>query len=477
MLTLHFCMLVRKAQAIRAYAHATIEHFIKAAMSALKNTLIKHVLRVLTHPRVRQWQRKRASALRRMKGAPAQVHYFHQADDPYSHLCVQLLERLGHRYDVDLLAHLVSAPEDSAAPDRERLGHWSLRDAGLLANAHGLDAPTSQPAGVAAAAAEAAFAASLQAGRFMVDAAAISRRLWQGSTDKTPAPEQEAADMQAQDRPPGHAQADVQAVKAQGTALRKQLGHYLGATFFYGGEWYWGIDRLHYLEQRLRDEGLCREPQSDLLVPVRDIALSAAPAVNRGRKPVTQLHYFCSFRSPYTYIALPRVRQLAEHYGAHLEIRFVLPMVMRGLAVPREKSLYIVADVAREAQRVGMRYGFLVDPVGKPVERGYAVLHQAIKIDRGLPFAQSFLQGVWADGIDAGTASGLYAIAARAGLDKVFVDKALAQDKWRAVAASNRLELLDMDLWGVPSFRVNDGPGYWGQDRLWMVEQDLIALP
>jgi len=93
-----------------------------------------------------------------------------------------------------------------------------------------------------------------------------------------------------------------------------------------------------------------------------------------------------------------------------------------------------------------------------------------------LPLAQSFLQGVWADGIDAGTDSGLYAIATRAGLDKAFVDQALVDDSWRAVAASNRLELLDMDLWGVPSFRVNDLPGYWGQDRLWMVEQDLMAL-
>jgi 2-hydroxychromene-2-carboxylate isomerase len=38
------------------------------------------------------------------------------------------------------------------------------------------------------------------------------------------------------------------------------------------------------------------------------------------------------------------------------------------------------------------------------------------------------------------------------------------------------LELLDMDLWGVPSFRVNNLPGFWGQDRLWMLEQDLVAL-
>ena len=432
-------------------------------MSALKNIVIKHVVRILTHPATRQWQRTRAGVLRRIKGASAQVHYFHQADDPYSHLCVQLLERLGQRYDVDLLPHLVSPPEDSAAPDRERLGHWSLRDATLLAQAHGLEPPVASPDAAAVASAESSLAASLQAGRFVVDAAAISWRLW-------------SAQPQPEDPMRGHAPVDAQAAKTAGTVLRKQLGHYLGATFFYGGEWYWGIDRLHYLEQRLRDEGLCREPASALLVAARDIALPGAPALHTSPKPPAQLHYFCSFRSPYTYIALPRVRQLAEHYGAQLQIRFVLPMVMRGLPVPREKSMYIVADVAREAQRVGMRYGYLVDPVGKPVERGYAVLHQAMKAGAGLQLAQSFLQGVWADGIDAGTDSGLYAIAARAGLDKNFVDKALSDESWREAAAANRLELLDMDLWGVPSFRVNDLPGYWGQDRLWMVEQDLIAL-
>ena len=460
--TLQFCMLALRQFVPAIRVQAALQPS-KDPMSALKNIAIKHVVRILTHPATRQWQRTRASLVRRIKGAAAQVHYFHQADDPYSHLCVQLLERLGHGYDVDLLPHLVSAPEDSAAPDRERLGHWSLRDATLLAQAHGLEAPVASPDAAAVASAESSLAASLQAGRFVVDAAAISWRLW-------------SAQPQPEGQVQGPSQADAQAAKAAGTALRKQLGHYLGATFFYGGEWYWGIDRLHYLEQRLRDEGLCREPARALLVPVRDIALAGAPALHVGRKPSAQLHYFCSFRSPYTYIALPRVRQLAEHYGAQLQIRFVLPMVMRGLAVPREKGMYIVADVAREAQRVGMSYGFLVDPVGKPVERGYAVLHQAMKVGSGLQLAQSFLQGVWADGIDAGTDSGLYAIAERAGLDKVFVDKALTDDSWRAAAAANRLELLDMDLWGVPSFRVNNLPGFWGQDRLWMLEQDLVAL-
>ena len=50
-----------------------------------------------------------------------------------------------------------------------------------------------------------------------------------------------------------------------------------------------------------------------------------------------------------------------------------------------------------------------------------------------------------------------------------------SDDSWRAPAEVNRQELFSMGLWGAPSLRVNDGPGYWGQDRLWLIERDLIA--
>jgi 2-hydroxychromene-2-carboxylate isomerase len=148
-------------------------------------------------------------------------------------------------------------------------------------------------------------------------------------------------------------------------------------------------------------------------------------------------------------------------------------MVMRGLPVPVEKRLYIVSDVAREAQRLGLPFGNAVDPVGKPVERGYALLHRAMEAGKGVEFAASFLQGVWADGVDAGTDAGLNTIAARAGFDAAWVQQSLRNTEWQAVAAANREELLALDLWGVPSFRVNDLAGHWGQDRLWVIEQEL----
>jgi 2-hydroxychromene-2-carboxylate isomerase len=116
-----------------------------------------------------------------------------------------------------------------------------------------------------------------------------------------------------------------------------------------------------------------------------------------------------------------------------------------------------------------------VDPLGEPAERGLALLQHAIQLGKGAEFAQSFLQGVFAEGIYAGNEAGLLLIAQRAGIGPTQMREALADPSWRDSVEANRQELLGLGLWGVPSFRVNDKPALWGNDRLWMVEQDLIS--
>ena len=37
-----------------------------------------------------------------------------------------------------------------------------------------------------------------------------------------------------------------------------ELGHYNSATLHYAGEWYWGVDRLPYLVDRLEELGARR---------------------------------------------------------------------------------------------------------------------------------------------------------------------------------------------------------------------------
>ena len=147
-------------------------------------------------------------------------------------------------------------------------------------------------------------------------------------------------------------------------------------------------------------------------------------------------------------------------------------MVMRGLPVPRMKGRYITLDTAREARRLGIPFGKIADPVGKPVERGYAILPWARGQGRGFEFAHAFLAGVWSQGVDAGSDSGLKQIVEAAGLDWASARAQLDSDAWRAEAEANRAEMMKLGVWGVPSFRVGDVIT-WGQDRLWLVEEEL----
>jgi 2-hydroxychromene-2-carboxylate isomerase len=364
---------------------------------------------------LRDLRRSAAARQRKRKGAAPTVLYFHDPDDAYSQLTLQVLDRLTTRYAIEIKTHLVPPPIAAAAPEPERLIEWSIRDAALLAKTYGLK------------------------------------------------PKAPAALIKALPK------TDAETLAANGT-LREKLGHYLGATFYFEGEWYWGLDRLHYLEARLSGQGLDRL-RGAATFPPREIVLDGPKHATSPRV----LHAFISFRSPYSYICLPRAKQLAEHYGAELRIRFVMPMVMRGLPVPRAKSWYITTDTKREAERVGLRFGTIVDPVGLGVERGLAVLNHAIKAGKGYEFALSFTQGAFADGIDATDDQGLLKMAKRAGLSADLVKAALADEGWRKVAEDNRSEMFANGLWGVPSFRVDNGPAHWGQDRLWAIEQELRA--
>jgi 2-hydroxychromene-2-carboxylate isomerase len=379
-------------------------------------------------------------------------------------LLLQALSALAASYAVHLELHLVPPPGDAAAPDRERLQAWSRRDARDLAAAIGLEFvdPGQEPEPALISQANRALASAFSDGRTLEPvlqaSTEIGAALWGGDRDALgsfPA------------APAGQAAALLEA----GEALRRRLGHYLGATLYFEGEWYWGVDRITHLERRLRGAGLARVADRQWIVDLPQVGCRHRPT--NGHHP--ELHFFCSLRSPYTCIAVARVLQLAECYDARLRLRFVLPMVMRGLPVPREKRLYILRDAKREAESLGLPFGRIVDPVGVPTERGLAVLHHAIEAGKGPAFLESFMRGVWAEGIDAGSEGGLHMLAERAGLDVASVTAALRDASWRAVAQANRADMLALGLWGVPSFRVDQNPARWGQDRLWQVERDLIA--
>ena len=410
--------------------------------------------------------KKRADAerLRVASGQRHQVHYFHQADDPYSALAGATLPRLLERYDIELLAHVVPPPGDNAAPERERLVAYSRKDATLLARHWGLEFHDTgtQPPPEAVALGQRLLVAAVAAGRFAEVAGPLSVGLWSDAA--------RLAKLTLPGGPLAPAEAAACAAHlATSGALRQRLGHYLGATFFYGGEWYWGLDRLYHLEERLQQLGAQRSGAPDLLFPP---SVDLQQAVQLDAPP--PIDFFVSLRSPYSAIVTPRVFALGRLTGAAVRLRYVLPMAMRGLPVPREKRLYISLDAAREARCRGIPFGRLNDPLGRPTERGLALIPLAESAHKGQDYLSSFMRGVWSEGIDAGSDRGLRKIVERAGLPWDEARSALADDSWRAVAESNRAEMFALGLWGVPSFHVS-GVAVWGQDRLWAVKEALLA--
>src|SRR5262245_60006416 len=92
----------------------------------------------ISSPTLRSVRRRFEAARRVLRGQRPHVLYFHQIDDPYSHLTAQVLPALLDRYDMDVVPYLVPPPSDAAAPEAERLATYSRKDAVLLASVHGL---------------------------------------------------------------------------------------------------------------------------------------------------------------------------------------------------------------------------------------------------------------------------------------------------------------------------------------------------
>ena len=125
-----------------------------------------------------------------------------------------------------------------------------------------------------------------------------------------------------------------------GNIRRAELKHYSGAMFFYGEEWYWGVDRFYHLENRLIDLGLAKVKINDqvehkkLIAPRPQVSLIATNSAN----PLS-LEIYASLRSPYSAVAFDQTVLLAKAAGLKLKVRPVLPMVCLLYTSPSPRDL------------------------------------------------------------------------------------------------------------------------------------------
>lgn len=436
-------------------------------MSA-KRKLRSFYLNVLLSERTRTTARWLGEMRRRLLRQPHVVSAFLQLDDPYSYLLAYYLPSLAEYYDIDLRLYLSDSRGDEYQPAPDLLAEYAARDCERLSRELGipfLDKGASPPVEhrlsmldtIAGCHGEANFDDEL------LQALCV---FWRGDAEA------------ASRRSPGAEMRGLSSrLISESQKLQKHLGHYNSATLHYAGEWYWGVDRLHYLLDRLDEMGVARrDAQNRMLSSLGQavqVTLPVAPPTAAKRLPPLEL--FHSIRSPYSYLSLARAFEIADAFGLELRVRPVLPMVMRGMKVPVLKLLYIAKDAAREAARRGIAFGKIADPVGAGAERCLAVFYYAESEGRGRQFLLNVGEAIWSQAIDVATDAGVRKVTGKTGLSWPDVKAAMNDDAWRDAVEENRESMMASGAWGVPTLRMGDFIA-WGQDRDWLLVRHIEEL-
>lgn len=395
------------------------------------------------------------------------VSVFLQLDDPYSYLLSRYLPELASTYDIELDVHLSQARGGAYQPAPDMAAEYAAMDAKRVAIELGipfLDKGKTPPVEHRRGLLDVLAA---RAGRddFAEDLFSVLEIYWRGDT--------EAAARRSDTGESGQADAVIAGSKK----LQQRLGHYNSGMLYYSGEWYWGVDRLHYATDRLDQMGLARAGEKGArLASLRhamQVSLPVAPPAVAKELPALELFY--SFRSPYSYLSLKRVYEIADAFGLQLKLRPVLPMVMRGMQVPHAKILYIARDTTREAERLDIPFGKIADPVGKGAERCLAVFQYAESEHKGRDFLANAGVAIWSEAVDVSTDKGMRKVTGRTGLFWPDVIAAMESDEWRSATEANRESMMASGSWGVPTMRLGDEV-FWGQDRDWLLARHIEEL-
>lgn len=378
--------------------------------------------------------------------AGAALELYYEAGDPHSQLCAAVARKLAPRLKVPLHIRLVPAPPEACYPEADKQRDFARQDAARLAETSGLPLPLNLSPAERAALEAKLGSAGIEGSAFL-------------------ASEEEALACLRRGEPLTEGRAPTELL-ASHAARRERLNHYLPGMWQFRGEWFWGLDRYEFLTRRLSRAGVLEGAAPELPHDPAKLPLEGASA----DAPV---EFWFSFRSPYSYLAAVEIgRRRAQGHWSQLRVRPVLPMVMRGLPVPKAKRFYIVRDVYRCAQAQDVPFGRLHDPVGDGVMRLLTVFPWEADSESQLKFCIVAGQSIWAEGLDVRRDDVLQSIFLRSGLPWEPAKERLSQGYDVSRAEANRAALFEAGLWGVPSYRLGEFTT-WGQDRLWMIDQAL----
>ena len=435
-------------------------------ISSIRNNISRYLMpRVFlkwSDPDIVLRKREEQEKIRKKEGRPHEIFYFHELLDPYSHITAQLINKFTSEYSVELVPMVVNEPPSKTVHEPSLYRKYCLTDATRIAPFYGVEFPSDKLPNAQVVSLAQRILCGLERDEFISRIAEISALVWSGNelalealmTEKTMSEETTHATISSNEQ------------------RRDEVEAYMGSTFSYEGELYWGVDRLDHLEHRLKDLGLKRNVDTNYVSERKKTNTSDIP--NHSN---IELEFYPSLNSPYTSISLERVKLLQSNYPIKIITKPVLPMLMRNMTIPRYKARYIFRDTAREAKKYDVPFGKVISPLGKPAERAYSLFPWIDQQGQGFEYICRLMISSFRKAEDIGVNSYLKVLIEDLGLDWKEAQKHLDTDIWKDILEKNRLIMYEGDSWGVPTFRLVDGDKTfttWGQDRIWLIEEEII---
>ena len=207
---------------------------------------------------------------------------------------------------------------------------------------------------------------------------------------------------------------------------------------------------------------------------------------------------FYSFRSPYSYLALPRTMKMVADYDVAVNLRPVYPLAVRVPGFFKKTNpqfaRYVVLDSSRVAKHENIPFRFpRPDPIVQDMTTLDVAEHQpyihrltrlgaAAQLEgRSLAFTHAISRVLW-DGSINGWNEGhhLAKAATAAGFDLAAMDAAISADpdRYERIIAGNEQDHAASGHWGVPTFAFENEP-FFGQDRIdllvWRMESKGLS--
>ena len=407
--------------------------------------------------------RNNAEATRKKENRPHEVLYFHKVDDPYSHLTIHYIDKIKSSFDIVLKPILVGEENPEAVHEPSLYNIYCLEDAKRIAPYYDVDFSAESYPDKKLIDKSNSILSSVEEDNFSEIAKRVSSALWAGDEKNLNELSKHYTATENQ----------VRETLEAGNIIRNEKDYYFGSAFYYEKELYWGVDRLHHLEDRLIELGA----KSDLVNDSICAPNLSAPLKLDSKKKVN-LSYYPSLNSPYTYVSAKRVKEMRDDYPINLITKPVLPMLMRKMTIPTFKAKYIISDAAREGRKHSYPMGSIYSPIGKPARKAYSLFPVIDEAGKGFEYIDDLLRASFYDGINIGEDEYLQSLVTSLDLDWSEIKKELNTRRWKKVLDQNLKDMYSGNCWGVPSFKITDSDGsnpfyVWGQDRMWLLKEEI----